>query len=153
MLMEGRAPGKDRARCATTRTSEARGRQLARRVPRALAQARFASFRRPDSATRLLFAIASEDTDVPAADQRRWAAAWTGARTTTLELDGLGHLSPLLGRAAVDVALRVADWLGDSQARLREPVGARASSYSCAYAGWRGLVEKGGESGRGRRRA
>ena len=58
---------------------------------------------------RCLFVISAEDTDVPPAEQRAWAAAW-GA--TALELPGASHVGPLLGRAAPEVARRVVGWLG-----------------------------------------
>ena len=57
---------------------------------------------------RCLFVISAEDTDVPPAEQRAWAAAW-GA--DTLELPGASHVGPLLGRAAPEVARRVVGWL------------------------------------------
>ena len=57
---------------------------------------------------RCLFVISAEDTDVPPAEQRAWAAAWGAA---ALELPGASHVGPLLGRAAPGVARRVVGWL------------------------------------------
>ena len=58
---------------------------------------------------RCLFVISAEDTDVPPAEQRAWAAAWGAA---ALELPGASHVGPLFGRAAPEVARRVVGWLG-----------------------------------------
>ena len=57
---------------------------------------------------RCLFVISAEDTDVPPAEQRAWAAAWGAA---ALELPGASHVGPLLGRAAPEVARCVVGWL------------------------------------------
>ena len=57
---------------------------------------------------RCLFVISAEDTDVPPAEQRAWAAAWGAA---ALELPGASHVGPLLGHAAPGVARRVVGWL------------------------------------------
>lgn len=56
----------------------------------------------------VLFVVGERDEDVPPAATRAWAAAWQAERRAQ---EGLGHVEPLLGRAAAGVADEVGRWL------------------------------------------